>query len=149
MRSKGMTLGFDLDGVICDIDHYELKLLDTVRRVDPSLEYWYYVSRRVKLDPSIFKGEGDRVVIVTTRPKRYDWLTKKWLAEHSIEYNELVFVECHRRDQLMSFDQWCDAMAEAKARAIKQHNIDVYFEDLPWVVDRLRELVGARVVRVV
>jgi len=149
MRSKGLVLGFDLDGVICDIDHYELKLLDTVRKVDPSLEHWYYVSRKPKLNPATFTGKDDKVVIITSRPKRYAWLTKKWLAEHGIQHDELVFVECPPREHLMSFDQWCDIMAEVKARAIKQHNIDIYFEDLPWVVERLRQIVGARVVQVV
>lgn len=142
-----MKIGFDLDGVIADIDFFKLRTVDFERdqKIKKELEYWYYASRRLLLNPDTFKLDNDEVIIITTRASvtgnNIRKLTEDWLKYQNVHYDRLYFVPVPQGQYIgQSLQEWYRRMAEEKAKIINREGLDVYFEDSPEVARYLRLL---------
>ena len=142
-----MNLGFDLDGVVCDIDHWKLKAMDSLN--DSTLPYWYYAYRRVKLNPAMFKAPNDRAYIITSRSSRFRDITISWLRKHGVAYDDIIFLNIPHRTLFATLDEWYTEIANRKASIIEKLKIDVYFEDELDVISKLRNKCKAKIIRVV
>jgi len=137
-----MRFGFDLDGVIaeCNIpvwllvgrigkDNQMRKLLD---------EFLHFP--KLRAHPREYLHEDDEYIIITGRARRYRKITLKWLKSHGISTSSVFICDVGVASDYNSIEEFFDAMAKEKARYIKSECIDVFFEDCPDVVKRLRKL---------
>jgi len=55
-----MNIGWDLDGVLCEIDVGLLRVIDNMPpEARKSSEEWYYRERRPELNPKLFMSEDE------------------------------------------------------------------------------------------
>lgn len=139
---------FDLDGVICDIDIATLRIIDTLRlntdnkNVIEELnkaERWYYIGRKLELNPYMFLHEDDQAVIVTSRPTTYKDVTLKWLNMQGI-YLPIYFTRKKHIDWTEGIEKGLRLLAEYKAKRLKQLGVGLYIDDNPEIVEHLRDL---------
>lgn len=137
-----MRIAFDLDGVIADIDIFQLRSADFEERpkIKKELNKWYYSTRRVQLRPILFRyvDDSDEIYIITSRHADLEEITKKWLKANNIYYDKLIFVH-HKPENIIGLEDWFKRQARKKADILIENNIDVYFEDTPSTVKYLRE----------
>jgi len=137
-----MKIGFDLDGVLCDIDVAVLRMLDNIPNEDvkTSVEEWYYRERKPLLNPKLFLRTSDEFHIITSRPKRLAKLTMRWVG-HYYPNSKLHIVF---QDTIKNGDQdvanYCKKKVAIKARKINELGIDVFFDDEAESFDYFREL---------
>jgi len=137
-----LKIGFDLDGVIADIDILSLRIIDFQKdfKVRKELEKWYYSTRKVNLNPNFFCNSNDEIYIITSRFRELKDITKKWLDKNGIQYKKLLFAHLSAPYKTMSLEKWYKKQAELKANILNTEKIEVYFEDAPGVVKYLRKL---------
>ena len=72
-----MKVGFDLDGVLCEIDVFGLRLIDntTPKEAQCSAEEWYYRERKPLLDARLLLSKDDEFYIITSRTDRLQKIT--------------------------------------------------------------------------
>lgn len=135
-----MRIAFDIDGIIADIDIFQLRAIDFEERpkVKKELIKWYYNNRKVQLRPILFKYDYDGIYIITSRYSDLEEITRKWLKNNNIYYDKLIFVH-HKPETVMDLEDWYKRQARKKANILKENEIDVYFEDTPSTVKYLRE----------
>ena len=136
-----MKIGFDLDGVLCDTDSSFLRFLVLTPPFDEDIETrkkvekWYFGERKPRLDPELFIGDGDEYYVITGRDdENMGDLTRKWCRKHVPNAKEVCCVG----------EYWKPAV-EAKAKKIVELGLDVYFDDHPEGVKKLRELLPGQV----
>lgn len=95
---------------------------------------------KLKAHPREYLHEDDEYIIITGRAERFREITEKWLKSHGIETSSLFIVDVGVASDYDSIADFLEAMAQAKAKYIKSECLDVFFEDAPFVVKRLREL---------
>jgi len=147
-RSKegiNLIIGFDIDGVIAQIDLATIRLIDFVQddKGRENVENYYFAHRPVDLNSNLFRNfEGDKIILVTSRPMKYKQLTIDWLDKHGIKYDKLIMLDHSLPTGLTGKElvEWFNGQAEKKANSLKENNIEVYFEDTPHTVKKLREL---------
>ena len=132
-----MQIGFDLDGVISDLDPTLFRL---IRHTDfPSKEtedrfkqaYFGTLHLRPNWNPEELIAEGDEYHIITARHSPIDdEVTLKWCKKHCSGAKSVNIVG-------RKGFSWRES-AEAKAEKIKELRIEVYFEDDPRIVEFLR-----------
>lgn len=123
-----MIIGFDLDGVLCDINVTQLILIQNL----PSAEVSYYKERRPLLNPAQFLTNGDRYIIVTARRKDLGILTKRWIRRY-LPNAKLFSIET-------GFTKNVKKIAEKKLKILKRENAEVYFDDNPEIIKELRQM---------
>jgi uncharacterized HAD superfamily protein len=77
---------------------------------------------------------GHKVFIITWREDRE--FTLEDLAEHGITYTQLV-LPSDEQIRGIAYQQWKTAAAQFKAEACRSLKIDVFFDDMPEVVNVL------------
>ena len=129
-----MKIGFDLDGVLCDTEMNFLRLLamtppfseDLEKRIE--LELWYFHERRPLLDPERFVSEGDEYYVVTGRDEEiHGEVTERWCRQHVPNAKGVYCVGEYRKP-----------VEEAKAKKILELDLDVFIDDHPVTVKKLR-----------
>lgn len=151
-----MIVGFDLDGVVFNLDIVALEAIRGIKDPEARLheEKLYYLSRQVILDPRKFMHPSDQAVIVTARPRRVMKATF-----YSLNHNfpglvlrlPILHVESFSTVELGP-DAWAnvrtkeDAVnlmkltAHAKGAALKSVDAALYFEDNGEVIEELRRI---------
>jgi len=144
MKEPGLRLGFDLDGVVASQD---IALLQMIRALEDNdsrnvewVREWYYRTRRLLLEPSKIMASSDLGFIITCRQEHLRTLTELW-CRRFVPNLKLLFIPAKSRTCSSSFNEWCEEVSLAKAKAIRELRLDVYFEDVDLIVERLRKLV--------
>lgn len=137
-----MNIGFDLDGVLCEIDipiMHLFNLLDSTGEKDA--EKYYYNFRKTILNPEDFLHRGDKYYILTARHKDLYNITKAWCDKYCPNYTGLYVVgEKPWYETGESHSVYTERAVVKKAKIIKELDIKIHFEDSPRVVAQLREL---------
>lgn len=143
MSSK--VIGFDLDGTVVGLDSCMLHFIDSIE--DPTtkhlLEERYYRGLHQRINPRDFMHEYDKGIFITARLMEnpvIESITKRWVAKNYPDF-ELVMVGHNRPSRFVTkeeWDAWNDNVTERKIKEILEHNVYVYFDDSPSLVERLR-----------
>jgi len=102
------------------------------------IRYFLHAVPKLKHHPREFLHEDDEYIIITGREIKYEEATSRWLECFGINA-PIYFCDIGGSDQFDSLDDFFDAHAKAKAKFIKALDVDVYFEDAPNIVTRLRK----------
>lgn len=139
-----MIFGFDLDGVLCD---YDDSLYHVIRRMP--IEYqssaWkhYFSERKPLLNPELYLHEFDEYYIITGRNQELKKLTYKWCQKY-LPNSKGVYVMGGKPYYEYTEDEQDSYVKElslnGKIEKIREIGIQVYFEDEPENVCRLREI---------
>lgn len=132
-----MKVAWDFDGVLCDVS---VTLLSLMKGADMKIVEWYWRERKPLLDPRLFLAEEDTFFIITARDPAYwritnKWL-KRWIGNMNYEYICVGDWSWDKHDEIKILDQ----VSEAKAKAINDNKIDIYFDDSEYIVKKLRQL---------
>ena len=137
-----MKIGFDLDGVLCNVDVGLLRVIDNMKdEVKKSAEEWYYRERKPLLNPILFLSAEDKFYIITSRPKRLEYITRPWVNRY---YPNAIFINTDHEtltkkdNDREAIKDWLKKMAEKKAELVSK--LDVYFEDSSDTVYWLRKM---------
>jgi len=138
-----MKIGFDLDGVLCEIDMVALNLMDKLPvngRVD--IESYYYDTVKPLLNPEDFLNDGDIYYVITGRHDQLTATTFRWLNKYCPNYSDYFIVggkPWYLRDET-DHKTFHKSGAEMKADLINTLELDIYIDDSPKVVEILRRL---------
>ena len=99
IKNSGLMLIVDIDNTLAktreyQFDNQNMKLLDV-----GSLSIYENIKNIIKNRSS----NGLEVIIMTARPLKSFFRTKRWLKKHNINYNYLFFVK-HPRVKLLAVD---------------------------------------------
>lgn len=130
-----MRIGFDLDGVLATQSIQEI----VINKVNPFLEKIYYDTLKPNLNPYMFLKESDKGFIISARRKELHKVTKRW-CDKWFPALKLCFAERESWRHVQEMKHWHELVAESKSKVINRLKLDVYFEDLPEVVNALRKL---------
>lgn len=130
-----MKIGFDLDGVITRSavgiwilsgDNVELKKLFTA-------------TLRPQILPQMFTFKGDELYIITARQKELRDVTADWCFKF---FPNIPVFQVHLPmwKSQKDWEWWREEVAKRKAKIINELKLDIYFEDIPQTVERLRKL---------
>lgn len=136
-----MKIGFDIDGVILEMDVAMLRAADLNedKRIKDELNKYYYLTRKIQLNPIDFLAEGDELYLITGRDRRYLDLTMKWKNKYFPNAKLILLGHVEPGNETI-IEDWFIKQARLKASVLLQEEIDVYFEDTPEVVRELRKL---------
>ena len=126
-----MKIGFDLDGVLCDIDVSALGIIRYLCQEGKEMEEWYYKDRKPLLNPYQFMTDTDTFVIITARKDRLWPITRRWVDKFLPGAKLLLVNEgyTHPRE-----------IASAKWRVLIKEKVNIYFDDNLQVIKALRAL---------
>lgn len=123
-------LGFDLDGVLCDISLIDLTMIHKHGDVDAN---YYYIERKPLLNPKMFMHEYDKAVCITARPSQFHKITKRWMKKHYPNIPVYFFdVDLHWSEK--------GAVAAAKVEYLKELGVQVYYDDDPEIIQNMRAI---------
>lgn len=130
-----MKIGFDLDGVITR-SAVEIWIL---AKKDIELKKLFTATLRPVLLPQMFAAEGDELCIITAREEELREVTADWCHKYfpNIPLHQVIL---SRWKSQRDWDLWRERIAVSKAKIINKLELDVYIEDIPQTVHRLREL---------
>lgn len=136
-----MKVGFDIDGVILDIDLGLIRMIDHMDSEEARKEVskFYYALRRRQLNPIDFLHDDDELYFITSRSEEYQEVTERWAKKYFPQAKLIVLGHAEPTKE-SKLDSWFVRAAKKKAKAINENKIDVYFEDTGPVVKILREL---------
>jgi len=135
-----MRIGFDLDGVLGDVSVVDWLLNDRVQdEKGRKIILQFLHDPKLKIHPSDLLHDTDEYIIITGRGEKYREITEKWLKKYGIT-GRLFMTDVGTAKDYSSLDAYFEALAVTKARYIKSECIEVYFEDSPDTVIRLRKL---------
>lgn len=138
-----MLVGFDIDGVLAEIDLASLRIIDNLPQdAKKSAETWYYIERKPLLDARQFLSDDDKMVIITSRPQRVAEITKRWVERY---YPGVPLYMVHKDipkpetndDQEIKI--WCAQKVQLKADKINELGVSVFFEDDTEVMEEFRK----------
>jgi len=141
-------IGFDLDGVLCDQDVCQLRQIAAI----PDEKYRrncvdvYYKTRIPLLDPRTVMSRVDDGWIITNRGSSLHDVTLQWVNKWLPTMPVLFTRESRISDlnALMLDDpeskKILREVAAMKADMIKQSEMDIYWDDIEYVVLCLREM---------
>lgn len=140
-----MNIGFDLDGTLCDISGTELNLLqamedsiEEVGRRNP--ECYYYFERQPLLNPRLFMSERDKGYVITARPQKFSFITKRWVKHY---YPDFKIHHLTKEIKLKESKSVVDLMykvSKNKLEIMKELDIQLYIDDDPYTIFFLREM---------
>lgn len=118
MNKESNITAFDLDGVfIPDCDQI------------PDLgDHEAYLNLTMYMQP-VFKPVGEWILL-TGRPLEFEHITKSWLLKYFANQPKLIL---HQRDPSKETNE------EYKLRMIKEHDIAVYIESDPTIMEYLKK----------
>jgi hypothetical protein len=127
-----MKIGFDIDGVLAEIDCAMLRVMDNMTQGKESAEEWYYRDRKPLLDARSFLSQNDELIILTGRPDHLKDTTMLWIKQY-YPNAKLFFATPSllppKGNTQESVKKWCEAKLMCKASYINNLGLDVYFED--------------------
>jgi FMN phosphatase YigB (HAD superfamily) len=143
-RKNKMIIGFDLDGVLCDVDTPLIRMMDNIKDdgARESIAEWYYSDRKPILNPRLFLSENDKMIIITSRPKKYNDITRRWV-KHYFPHSGLIMIDqdsTKKTNDKNDIDSYLKSKVERKAKVINELGIDIYFDDDVNVLEYFREL---------
>ena len=136
-----MRIGFDMDGVLTEVSVAEWLLtgeLESEAMREVISEFLH--DPKLKNHPSEFLHEEDKYIIITGRAKKFRKTTERWLRKYGINPTCLFMTDVGVARDYPSIDDFFDALALGKAQYIRSECVEVFFEDSPDVVLRLRKL---------
>lgn len=143
-----VVFGFDLDGVLCNID---VALLHIMHKLPPEqeklCELYYYTERTPLLDPHLFLSEGDEYHIITGRHILLKDVTEKWCRRFFPDAKSVNIVggepwyyyEAAKHGDPVVWERYAEKAIMSKVEKIKELGVDVYIDDSPSNVRRLRK----------
>jgi len=136
-----MRIGFDLDGVLCEIDVAVLRIIDnSPEEARKSAEEWYYRERKPLLNMKLVIAKGDECFILTSRPNRLAYITVPWVKRYYPNIPlTIISHETLKGNSKKEVKKWLVEMGKKKAEVINAMNLDIYFEDSPTTVHTLRK----------
>jgi len=135
-----MRVGFDLDGVIAEAPIPVWLLTGLVEnKAKRDIIYNFLHCQDLKRHPNEFLNEDDEFVIITSRSEQYRSLTERWLKVNGINC-PLKICDVGLSSDYLSLEEYFEVVAREKAKYINSECLDVYFEDSPDAVIRLRKL---------
>ncbi len=132
---KGLRIGFDIDGVLTDMKGSSWAL----RIKDENLTQLFCGEARPLLNPKLFLHEDDEIFIITARSKNLREITQKWCDKYFPGVS-IYQVDVKAWKSSDDWKGWFEEVARSKAKLINVLGLDVYFEDQPKTVTKLREL---------
>lgn len=138
---ENMRIGFDMDGVLCDTDLNFLRLLrdtppfseDIEKRKE--MDVLYFNSRRPLLNPEHFVNEDDEYYVITGRDDEVAGeVTRKWCAKFAPNAKGIFCV-----------GKYWEPVEEDKAKKILELELDIFIDDHPVTVKRLREMLPDKI----
>jgi hypothetical protein len=138
-----MKLGFNIDGVIAEQDLAALlKASDDLQRTSKVIEY--FASRKPLLNSLHFVNPVyDEIYVITSREDCAKEITVQWCSKHLPNYIKLFFACVPKWKKQSELPDWFRQVAIEKAIIINNLQLDIYFEDIPKVVMKLREMCPA------
>jgi len=141
-----MRIGFDLDGVLAKTDIPLFRVadmsLDKEKRRD--VYNWKFKLSETLLNPiDLILFEEDEYYIITSRDSVSREITERWVKMYCPHCKELIMLDSGLPDKNASVEEvmaWVERMADDKAKVINERKIEVYFEDSPTIVRKLRKL---------
>ena|SRR3990170_4612161 len=130
-----MKIGFDIDGVIAD---QNLMDLCAINNMDKQRKLYYQI-RMPQLNPYLFATMDDEIHFITARTKDLTEITLNWCKKFFPGITVHI-TEIESWKSLLEWDKWIKEVARRKASIINRLDLDVYFEDIPNVVYKLRKL---------
>ena len=137
-----MRIAFDIDGVVLDMNLALLRAADLMgdKKTRDETNKYYYLSRKLQLNPLDFLAEEDELYLITGRNRRYLEITMNWKNKY-FPKAKLILLDHVEPGNETIIEDWFIKQARLKASVLRQENIAVYFEDTPEVVRELRKLV--------
>ena len=135
-----MRIAFDLDGVVLNLDLAILRWLNYIKdeHIRDDIMKYYCYHKTIQLNPLDYIAEGDELYFITGRDPILSDITQKWTRKYFPMAN-LIMVQVEQPTIEVSID-WLDQQAKGKAVVINEKQIDVYFDDNPSVVAKLRQM---------
>ena len=137
-----MRIAFDIDGVIAEQDACMLRAVDLLEMTEETrdiINNYYYLERRVLLNPLLFLAEGDELFFITGRNSKYSKITERWIKQF-FPNSTLIVVNHGDPVNITNLDKWFVKQAKLKAKYINELNIGVFIDDCEEVVFELRKL---------
>jgi len=136
-----MRIGFDMDGVLCDTELNFLRLLRDTPPFDKDIEkrkemdVLYFNSRRPLLNPEHFVSEDDEYYVITGRDDDVAGdVTRKWCSKFAPNAKGVFCVGKYR-----------EPVEEDKAKKILELELDIFIDDHPVTVKKLREMLPDKI----
>lgn len=143
-----MKMGFDLDGVLCDIDVTVLHLMHKLPPEEEELaEVYYYKERKPLLNPKFLMNEDDTYCIITGRHNKLREVTHDWCKRFLPDVKEVYVVggdpwyyyKAAKHADPKIWREYAENSVMAKVHMIRSLDLDFYIDDSPSNVRRLRE----------
>jgi len=105
---------------------------------------WKFRTSKLLLNPIDFLLlPEDEYFIITSREEIARDITEKWIKQYCPTAVELIMLDDDIPDMNAGEEEvraWIIRMAESKAKVIKEKKIEIYIDDSPTLVKKLREL---------
>lgn len=136
-----MRIAFDIDGVVLEMNLSMLRAADLEgdKKIKGEINKYYYLFRKIQLNPIDFLADDDELFLITGRSRRYLEATLNWKNRYFPKAT-LILLGQEEPGKETIIEDWFITQARKKAAALIQNKIDVYFEDTPEVVKELRKL---------
>ena len=136
-----MRIGFDIDGVVAEQHLIILRMIDMDSDLDRKDELfkYYYLHRRIEVNPIDFLAEEDELYLITGRSKKYWNITTEWKNRY-FPKAKLVMLGQIEPEEDTEMEKWFVEQARMKAKALEKYDIDIYIEDTPEIVRELRKM---------
>ena len=148
-----MNMSFDLDGVIANTDKWFFRMLNVMYQVSPGndellqMELDYYASRPLNYNPHLFMNRQDTGIIITARKPWSKTATERWLLRYGITLPVIHVDYANVIDWgVLSYEEASYIAGEMKAGVISLKGVSVHFDNNPYVVRKIRELLPCMVV---
>jgi len=140
-----MRISFDLDGVITNSEKWFFGMLSTMRTVHANqdlldaIEILYYSTRSVRHNPYTLMASGDEGFIITARKPISRAVTDEWLETHGILL-PVVYIDQHDTIDWSDYKEASSVSGKRKADIIQSKGILTHFDNNPFIVSEIREL---------
>jgi hypothetical protein len=146
-----MIWGFDIDGVLCDIDVPQLQIIDSLPDDKRGwVEKLYYADRKTVLNPELLLAEGDIWYAITARRADLEPITKKWLDKFCPTYKELFCVGEGGWDSPPyngSYKEWIKMASNNKIELFEELGLEIYIDDSPSNVEKYRRMTDIPIIK--
>ena len=132
-----MKIGFDLDGVVVPCQSVIWALMNN--NIEAQRLAVAEAHPNPLFNPKMFMNGEDVGFIITARYVDLADITEQWVKKY---YPDLQYinVDVKRWKTKKEWTDWYKIVAYAKAEAINNLGLDIYFEDMPITVKQLRKL---------
>ena len=141
-----MRIGIDLDDTMCrttEIVHYLLEeeakkngedpldiMNNELKKEEFFKKYYEEIYEKAEIKRSVadvirrLHNKGNEIYIITARDEKYNPITRKWLEENKVLFDEII----------------ASVYGDRKAEACKEYKIDLMIDDDPYNYQRLKNM---------